>query len=569
VSPAAPSLRLRLLGVTAAALVAFLASPGIAGRDGSLALAVLAVALWALTAATPLGERPWRARAVEWLGGGLAGGLLMWWVTYVVGFGVVCIGAGWGVYAVAMGALLRRLAPRVPFALAVALAWTSVELVRSVVPPPFGLGWFRVGHYPHAHLWLSGSARVIGVEGLTFVVAALGGGLAALVRARRAGLRPRPAELAWALGPLALAVGLVRLVPAPATIAGPRVLLVQPGFTQKRKQHDDSAANVRFSRDLTHRALAEVGPVDLVCWGESMLYIGLFTPGAEAAVRAGKARLPPWLDGTVTAADVEQARRLEEYWVERQILGLGASPRPFPDGAAFAVGVEYYDLEGPELRRRVGLVLYDSAGGRSAPAFKRHMVPLGETFFGLERFERVRDLAHSAAGYLPDFLPGATTGVLPLRARDGRTWHASATVCFDNAHVGPYVDALRHSHVDFHLVASNEAWYETSCEMDQMVAFSRTLALLTGRAFVRATNSGVSCVIAPDGRELGRVRGEGGADRAVAGYGAWDVPVPLPGNAVITPYVRWGRRVLPLALVLTTLAAALRATRRTRVDPGG
>jgi apolipoprotein N-acyltransferase len=264
----------------------------------------------------------------------------------------------------------------------------------------------------------------------------------------------------------------------------------------------------------------------------------------------------------VTKADVEQARRLEEFWVEREILGLRESPRPFPDGASLAVGVLYYDLEGTELRRRVGIALYDSAGGRSAPAFKRHLVPLGETFFGLERFERVRDLARSAAGYLPDLLPGPTTSVLPLRARDGRTWHASATVCFDNAHVGPYVDALRHGRVDFHLVASNEAWYETSCEMDQMVAFSRTLALLTGRAFVRATNSGVSCVIAPDGRELGRVRGPDGSDRAVAGHGAWTVPVPLPGAAATMPYVRWGRLVLPLGLGLAAVAAALARPRR-------
>jgi apolipoprotein N-acyltransferase len=103
--------------------------------------------------------------------------------------------------------------------------------------------------------------------------------------------------------------------------------------------------------------------------------------------------------------------------------------------------------------------------------------------------------------------------------------------------------------------------------MDQMVAFSRTLALLTGRAFVRATNSGVSCVLAPDGRELGRVRGPDGADRAVAGFGAWTVPVPLPGAAVTTPYVRWGRWGVPLGLGLAAAAAALARPRHGA--PGG
>lgn len=176
----------------------------------------------------------------------------------------------------------------------------------------------------------------------------------------------------------------------------------------------------------------------------------------------------------------------------------------------------------------VALVVYDSAGGRSNPAFKRFLVPLGETFFGMERFGWVRDLAQSAAGYVPDLVPGQETGRIPIRGRDGRTWTVSGSVCFDNAHPWSYVDALADGPVDFHLVASNEAWYETSCEMDQMVAFSRVYALMTGRAFVRATNSGVSLVMGPDGTELGRVRDEHGGDRAVAGFGAWTVPVPAP-----------------------------------------
>jgi hypothetical protein len=70
----------RLAGVAGAALLAFLASPGVAGRDGSLALAVLAMALWAWTVAHAPGPRPHLARAAEWLGGALAGGLMMWWV---------------------------------------------------------------------------------------------------------------------------------------------------------------------------------------------------------------------------------------------------------------------------------------------------------------------------------------------------------------------------------------------------------------------------------------------------------------------------------------------------------
>jgi apolipoprotein N-acyltransferase len=476
---------------------------------------------------------------------------MMWWVTHVVLFGVLYIAAGWGVYFVLMGASLRRLAQRLSPPFAVALAWGGIELLRALVPPPFGLGWFRLGYYAHAHLWLSGGARFFGLEGLTIAVAALGGAVAAVGLERRL----RAVVAVCGLVPLlacALAAALVR---PPRTIAGPRVLLVQPGFTQARKQHDDWQANVAFSLDLTRQALAKVGAVDLVSWGESMLYVPIFSAAAAAAIRSGTARFASW-DEPLTPEILDRCLALEDEIVRREALGLGGGA---PVGAAFAVGVESYDVIDGLMRRQVALALYGPDGARQPPALKRHLVPLGETFFGLERFAWVRALAHSAAGYVPDLVPGRETGRLTLAARDGRSFLVGGTICFDNAHPWPYLDAVRGEPVDFHLVVSNEAWYETSSEMDQMLAFSRVLALTTGRTIVRATNSGVSAVLGPDGRELGRVRDPAGLDRAVAGFEAWTVPVPAPEERSPPPYVRWSR--ISEGLLLGLLALALLVAR--------
>lgn len=560
--PAPLSLGLRLGANLLAALLLFLGSPGISGRDGSMVLAVLGVALWAWTVVHPLGPRPGRARLIDWLGGSAAGALYMWWVVYVVGWGLAYIGAGVGLYTLGMGMLVRRARGRVPLALAVAASWTALELLRARIPPPFGLGWFRLGYHAHAELWLSGAARVVGVEGLTFVLAALGGGLAALVLARRA---PR-GELLAGLLPLVTAVALARLVPAPPLVDGPRVLLVQPGFPQVVKQHSDAARNFRSSLEATRAALSSLGPVDLVCWGESMLYLPLYTPEAEAAVRSGVANLPPW-EAPLEPRHVEGWQAREADWVRGELYGGNGGPGL--GGASFAVGAEVFDRVGDEVRRRVALVLYDGAGNRSAPAFKQHLVPLGETFFGCERWAFVRGLAEAAAGYVPDLVAGTETGRLTLRARDGRFYRLSGTVCFDNAHPFPYRSALRAGPVDFHLVASNEAWYETSCEMDQMIAFSRVLALATGRSFVRATNSGVSAVIGADGVERGRVTGPDGADRAVPGASALCVPVPPPGLESLTPHVRWGGWGELLLLLLGGLVAAWPRRPGYRPDLGG
>ena len=555
-------LRWRLVANLAAAGLLFLGSPGISGRDGSLVSALLGVALWAWTVAHPLGATPRRARLVDWLGGSVAGALYMWWVVYVVGWGLLYIGAGVGLYTLAMGMLVRRARGRVPLALAVAASWTALEILRARIPPPFGLGWFRLGYHAHAELWLSGAARVLGIEGLTFVVAALGGALAALVLRRRLAW----GELAAGLGPFVAAVALARLVPAPPLVDGPRVLLVQPGIPQIVKQHSDAARNFASSLEATHAALAREGPVDLVCWGESMLYLPLFTAEAEAAVRAGAANLPPW-EPPLEVRHVEGWQAREADWVRGELYGgKGGSGL---GGASFAVGAEVFDRVGDEVRRRVALVLYDGAGNRSAPAFKQHLVPLGETFFGLERLAWIRNLAEAAAGYVPDLVAGSETGRLTLRARDGRFYRLSGTVCFDNAHPYPYRAALRDGPVDFHLVASNEAWYETSCEMDQMIAFSRVLALATGRSFVRATNSGVSAVIGADGVERGRVTGPDGADRAVPGALALAVPVPPPGFEARTPQVRWGAGLELLLVGLGGLVALLPKRSGNRSTQGG
>jgi apolipoprotein N-acyltransferase len=103
-------------------------------------------------------------------------------------------------------------------------------------------------------------------------------------------------------------------------------------------------------------------------------------------------------------------------------------------------------------------------------------------------------------------------------------------------------------------VCSNEAWYEKSFEYDQMVAFSRLLALATGRSIVRATNAGVSIVLDPAGREVARLTSPGGDDRMVAGALAAVVPVPAEGTEhVRTPFVRFERAWLGVWLLLPFL----------------
>lgn len=504
----------------AAAWGAFaLSSPGVLAPDGVAPLALVALFAWSAAATRP-GPR---AFAIEWVAAALALGGLMHWLGYISPFVVPPTGIGKGLYMAAAGALARALARRLPLALAGPLAWTSLETLRDLLEPPFGMGWVRLAHCAVDVPLLVESARVWGPAGVSFAVAAAGAGLAGALAEARAGRRPRALlELGLGAAPAALGVALALAVPAPATEPGPVVLLVQPNVSQARKQSGlDPQEVMREQVILSRRGQAEA-PVDLVVWSETMVRIEIADEGLAEAVAAG-ARFDPWQTWRGDEAEyVALLERFEDTFVRDWIFGDsiggfagGAAVRP---GTAFLGGTEEWRADGDRLRRYNVGALWTEAGERSTAA-KTHLVPLGEWTFGLERFGLVRAWIDAMAGYTPDFA-SAPTGSVAFADRAGRTWRVGIAICFDNAFVEAFAGA-----VDFHVVLSNEAWYRRSIELDQMLAFTRLAAVASGRSIARCTNSGVSAIVDPRGVVVERLT-VGGDDREVAGTLRGAVPVP-------------------------------------------
>ncbi len=240
-------------------------------------------------------------------------------------------------------------------------------------------------------------------------------------------------------------------------------------------------------------------------------------------------------------------------------VGRGTAPNPLiPPGASFFSGAEYYLEREGLVRRSNSIFVWDAKGERGPASLKRHLVPGGESMLGLERLEWIRDTAFAVAGYLPDLVASEETVLQELIAQDEQRYSLTATVCFDNLYDDVYVEPLRAGkQVDFHLIGSNEAWFRTSWEMDQMVAFAKLIAIFSGRSVVRVTNSGVTCQIGPDGRLLERLEDETGEDRGIAGSLEVVVPVPVAGEAASVtffaytePYWIWVWILLPLALLM-------------------
>lgn len=555
------------------ALVAWLgvaaSQPGLVRADGFGHMAFICLGPWALVCCRP-GRR---AFLMEWLAAAVGLLLLMLWMRHLFAWLVPILALVPALYHALSGLALRRLARRYPLALAAPAAWMLGELLRWTLPPPLSFAWWRLGSFLHDTEWVAGSARVWGVWGLTWICASLGGWFADLWRLRSVApgqAPPFPSRLVHVLGvgPLVLGIALTVLVPAPATEAGPRVLLVQPGIEQELKKA--GASRQQVWADMTTATAAGLAateePVDLVCWGETMFPYSLVTPGARAALERGE-NLPAFTGRTLTLEALADHEQAVEVLLERAFFrGLAPRPdlpeavrgRPLLDGPAFVTGIrELISHEGDVRSRNAAALWVD--GELAGTASKVHLVPAAEDPGIWVELPLIPDVMLRVGGFVPEFVGADVVEVLELPRRSGgEPWRMGATVCYDQIFDDPY--AARAGEVDLHLVLSNEAWYRDSLEMDHMVAFARLDAIATGRSVVRATNSGVSCVLDPSGALLDQIEDADGRRKMVAGHLAVQVPVPV--RRTWTPWARtyrwqpWLWAALCLAILLTASVTA-------------
>lgn len=564
----------RFLWASVAWLLIAASQPGLGRSQGFGHTGMVALAPWALVCCRP-GRKAFLA---EWLAASVGLFCLMLWMRHLFIWLVPYLALVPALYYGLGGWALRRFAARWPLALAAPAAWMLAELARWYMPPPSSFGWWRLGTFQHDTEWVSGSSRVWGVWGLTWVSAALGGWVADLWRTRGLGPEEAPRHPMrtvhlLGLGPLVLAIALTILVPAPATTAGPRVLLIQPGIEQKLKAGGQSALHIYLDmlRGTAEGLAGSEGPVDLVCWGETMFPYNLIQPDAVQAFRERGANLPE-----VTGRSYDEERIANHQQAVRELIvaamfgppartgAIAANLARLPDlpsevlgeggllgDAAFVTGIKELVPHGDGLMHRNALALWQD-GKLLGTAGKVHLVPAAEDPGIWVHLPVVPAVMQSVGGFVPDFVSPEMVEVLELpRPEGGGVWRIAGTVCYDQVFDDPFAD--RAGEVDLHLVLSNEAWYEDSAEMDHMLAFARLDAISTGRSVVRATNSGISCVIDPTGHLLGQIEDVDGRRKMVRGQLALEVPVPL--ERTWTPWARtyrwqrWGWALLLLFLL--------------------
>jgi apolipoprotein N-acyltransferase len=314
-------------------------------------------------------------------------------------------------------------------------AWILGEWLRSWILT--GFPWLLLG-YSQIDTLLAGYARLTGTLGIGFIAASMAGAVVLLVLGSA---RERVFALCMIISSLLLGALSGRLQWVEPTGDTLKVTVVQGNIPQELKLKPETLSySIAHYRQLSRPHHDS----DLIVW-------------PETAVPAFKHR------------------------VEAALQPLSLELRD--SGAELITGIFVYD-HGREL-------YYNSLYklGSEEVYSKQHLVPFGEymPFRGLLEF--MNRFVHIP---MSDIAPAENLGLMPAA---GRT--AGLSICYESAY--PSIFRRQLPQAEFFVNASNDAWFGDSLAPHQHLEMARMRALETGRFLLRATNNGISAIIAADG----------------------------------------------------------------------
>ncbi|MDP9393786.1 MAG: apolipoprotein N-acyltransferase [Actinomycetota bacterium] len=382
--------------------------------------------------------------------------LLSWTGVYVGPFPWLLLAVVQALYVAAMGSLAAPVTRLRGWPVLVAALWVAQEALR--VRWPFGgFPWGRLA-FSQADSPAAALAAVGGTSLVTFAVALSGTLLAAAVLGLACRRASRAAAWAVAAG-IVLTAGVAVPRPAPAgptvTVAVVQGNVPRLGLDFNAQREAVLGNHTQATHDLAADVRAGRRPApDLVVWPENSSDIDPYADaGAWARIQAAVDDIGvPVLVGAVVEAN--GGRNVENTGI---VWKPGAGP-----------GDTYV---------------------------KQHPVPFAE-YIPMRRIARM--VSDKVDLVRRDFVPGAERGTLALGPA-----MVGDVICFEVAYDGLVSDVVRGG-AQLLVVQTNNATFGFTPQTEQQLAMSRLRAVEHGRTVLVAATSGVSAVVAPDGRTRDR-----------------------------------------------------------------
>ncbi|TVO57507.1 apolipoprotein N-acyltransferase [Denitromonas halophila] len=356
--------------------------------------------------------------------------------------------------------------------------WALTEYLRGWVLT--GFPWLAIGYSQTPPSPLAGFFPVLGVYGVSALVAALAAGFGIMIQRGPGRLMPWTVSAVLLLGLGQSLRSVAWTVPdgEPVTAALVQTHIEQDLKWQPERLQQWLDLNLELVR--THPAQIVVLPESTLPMLAERLPAGyLAQMGASAAARKGDAIVGVFM-------------RDAEGHIYNAALSVGASP--------------------------------------TQTYAKQHLVPFGE--YSPPSFDWFYRLAK-----IP--MSNQTSGAAdqPLMHLAGQ--RLALNICYEDT----FGEEIRRRAGEASILVnlSNLAWYGDSFAQPQHLQIARVRAMETGRPMLRATNTGMTAAILPDGRVAG----------ALAPFTRDVLTVMVQGMAGLTPYLRWGDA---LALSLAALA---------------
>ena len=183
--------------------------------------------------------------------------------------------------------------------------------------------------------------------------------------------------------------------------------------------------------------------------------------------------------------------------------------------------------------------------GPNAPTYqydKSHLVPFGEFIPpGFHWFIKAFSVP------LSDFARGATDQAFFPITRSGQDpIYAAITICYEDVFGSELAARLRESNKPANLMINitNLAWFGASQAPTQQLRLSQLRSLETGLPALRATNTGITAVLGPDGKVLAQL----------PEFTQGTLTAKLQAYSGKTPYVAWGNTpILSISCLLLIL----------------